>query len=161
MDTHPYTPPPQVRKVPPRAPAPSDKPGVEHLPEELQADFHARRAEQAARMDPWRDEVKARMKRYALICGLCFPILVKLIAGTPLRAVPIEALAGAVYGAFIAFRRSGQRESGLALILTGITCQLIHGTLALTFMTIFTVVLYAALGAVIGLHQEARSIDGQ
>ena len=161
MDSHPYTPPPQVRKAPARTPVQGERPGIEHLPEELQEDERARREEHARRLDPWRDEVKARMKRYALACGLCFPILVKLIAGTPLHAVPIEVLAGAAYGAFIAFRRSSQTESGLALILTGLTCQLIHGTLALTFITIFSVAVYAVVGAFLGLHHEGRSWDGQ
>lgn len=161
MDTQPYTPPPQVRKARPRTPAPSDKPGVEHLPDELQEDFRARREAQAERMDPWRDQVKARMKRYAIACGLCFPVLMNLMTVTPLAFLPLEIVMGALYGAFIAFRRSGQRESGLALILTGITCQLIPGTLGLTFMTIFTVILYAGIGAVLGLHHEMRACDGQ
>ncbi len=161
MDSHPYTPPPQVRKPPARTPVKGDKPGIEHLPDEVQDDVRARREALEERLDPWRDEVKARMKRYAIACGLCFPILVKLIAGTPLFAVPIEMLAGAAYGAFIAFRRSGQQESGLALILTGLTCQLIHGTLALTFITIFSVAIYAVVGAFLGLHHEARAWDGQ
>jgi hypothetical protein len=161
VEFHPYTPPPQVRKAPARAPVQGDKPGIEHLPDTVRDDVRARREELDRRLDPWSDEAKARMKRYALACGLCFPILVKLIAGTPLRAVPIEVLAGAAYGTFIAFRRSGQMESGLALILTGITCQLIHGTLALTFITIFTVAIYAVVGAFLGLHHEARAWDGQ
>ena len=161
MESHPYTPPPQVRKAPARAPVQGDKPGIEHLPDEVQEEVRARREAQEVRLDPWSDEVKARMKRYALACGLCFPILVKLCSGTPLGHLPIEVLVGAAYGAFIAFRRSGKTEAGAALCFCGLLCQAIAGTLAVTFMMIFTFMIYSCIGAVLGLHHEMRAWDGQ
>jgi len=117
-----------------------------------------------AAMHPLNERGKRRWKIHVLGSVVFFPLITWFLTPAGFDGLWLQLIVAAAYGTFIAFARPAGITASVVTLLAGLMTQVIAGTPTNHFSgLLFTLGLfmYATLGFILGMTQEAAYMNGE
>ena len=112
-------------------------------------------------LEPLSPRLKRRWKMYVIGAVIFFPLATWFFTPAGFKSLWFQVLVSAAYGSYLAHARPTGTGAVLSTLLAGLTILGFTGHAAPGFGLLMSLVFYGLIGAVIGIGEHSKLLDGR
>jgi hypothetical protein len=114
-----------------------------------------------AALDPFGARQRRRWLLYVVGSVVFFPLMTWFFTPAGFQAMWFQALASAAYGTYLAYARPMGITAAIATVVTGLAIQAVTDHIAISFALVISILIYAAIGYIVGMSEYSKLMDGK